>query len=295
MTAADVELLACPLCGGALTFDGSLTRGEIDAGSLDCGGCERPWPVSGGVPRLVDEAAVGGFESLIRLVYDLIAPLHDPAVRYVLPLAQGASEATVRDGYLRRLELGRLARARHRPLRILEVGVGGGANVPLIERDLPATLDVEFWGLDLSTCMLAQCRSRLARHRGRPVRLLLADAHALPFPASSFDRVFYVGGIATCRDPARVLAEMARVARPGTPIVVVDEQLDPARRHGLYYWVMFRLLTIYDLAPSAPRAYLPPNVADVVEEQVSRFFYCLTFRVPTRAARPAPQVLPVDR
>jgi ubiquinone/menaquinone biosynthesis C-methylase UbiE len=132
--------------------------------------------------------------------------------------------------------------------------------------------------------MLAQCRARLARHTGRPLRLLLADAHALPFRDATFDRVFHVGGIAAYRDPRVGLAEMARVARPGTPIVVVDEQLDPGRRHGLYHRLAFRALTFYDRAPASPTALLPPDATDVVDEQVTRFYYCLTFRAGGDAA-----------
>src|SRR5438876_6035125 len=109
--------------------------------------------------------------------------------------------------------------------------------------------------------------------------LVLADGHALPFPDASFDRVYNVGGIGTYHDPHRALAEMARVARPGTPIVVVDEQLDPHREHSLYHRAMFRALTLYDPAPSSPRCYLPDGVVNVVDEQASRFYYCLTFCV----------------
>ena len=78
---------------------------------------------------------------------------------------------------------------------------------------------------------------------------------------------------------------MARVARPGTPIVVVDEQLDRERRHSLYHQLVFRAMTFYTSEPRAPRADLPPDAFDVVEDQVSRFFYCLTFRVSSGALR----------
>ena len=73
---------------------------------------------------------------------------------------------------------------------------------------------------------------------------------------------------------------MARVARPGTPIVVVDEQLDPARCHGLYHRLVFRALTFYTPDAVCPRADLPAGATDVLEEQVSRFYYCLRFRMP---------------
>jgi ubiquinone/menaquinone biosynthesis C-methylase UbiE len=222
----------------------------------------------------------------MRVVYGWIAPLHDPATRYLLPLVQGSSEASTRDGSMRRLGLGELTSAEGRPPKVLEVGVGSGGNLPWVERDLPRGLDVELWGVDLSPEMLALCRRRLARADARPVRLALADGHALPFPDASFDRVYNVGGIGTYRDPRRALAEMARVARPGTPIVVVDEQLDPHADNGLFHRLAFRALTAYDPWVRCPVDALPPNAVDVIEEQVSRFYYCLTFRTraPARAA-----------
>jgi ubiquinone/menaquinone biosynthesis C-methylase UbiE len=187
---------------------------------------------------------------------------------------------------VKRLQLPQLRRPTARqPLRILEVGVGTGANLPLLERHLPRGLDIELWGLDLSAGMIERCRRRSATHAGRRVRLLLADAHALPFRDAWFDRVFHVGGIGGYRDPRTALGEMGRVARPGTPIVVVDEQLDPQRTHSLYHRLMFRALTFYDPAPAAPRIHLPDGAADVTEEQVSRFYYCLTFHMPKSNSR----------
>jgi SAM-dependent methyltransferase len=45
----------------------------------------------------------------------------------------------------------------------------------------------------------------------------------LPFRDAIFDCVFHVGGINFFSDKARAIAEMVRVARPGTKIVIVDE------------------------------------------------------------------------
>jgi SAM-dependent methyltransferase/uncharacterized protein YbaR (Trm112 family) len=270
MTPEDARLLVCPVCGGGLAFRGRLQRHQLGDGALHCRRCRRPWAVRDGLPRLVDDAQVRGIDWVMRAVYDAGARLHDPGVRFLLPLLQGSGAEALRDGYMPRLELDALRRGRaRRPPRVLEVGVGTGANLPLLERDLPPG-------------MLAQCRRRVARHAGRRLRLLVADAHALPFPNHSFDRVFHVGGIASYRDPARGLAEMARVARPGTPIVVVDEQLDPHRRHGLYHRLMFRALTFYTPEAVCPRAELPVAATDVLEEQISIFYYCLRFRVPPR-------------
>lgn len=210
---------------------------------------------------------------------DWLAPLHDPAVDLLLPVLQGASVVMAREAYIARVELGSLAaETAGRPARILDVGVGTGSDLPYLERHLPPGLDVELWGLDFSAGMLALCRRRLASHGGRPMRLVHGDAHELPFADGTFDRVLHVGGIAGYRAPARALAEMARVARPGTPIVVVDEQLDADAEAGWLRRLAFRALTFYDPDPHAPRECLPPTAFDVVTEQVSPFYCCLRFR-----------------
>jgi ubiquinone/menaquinone biosynthesis C-methylase UbiE/uncharacterized protein YbaR (Trm112 family) len=285
MTPADVGILACPACRGSLEFDGRLAGDELATGALRCGRCGRGWPVCNGLPRLVDEDRVQRADRFMRMLYDWFAPLHDPVTRALFPPLQGMSERAARDGYMTRLALGSLRPPGDgRRLRILEVGIGAGANLSLLERDLPRELDVELWGLDLSDGMLARCRRRLAHHHDRPMRLLAADAHALPFADGSFDRVFHVGGIGGYGDPRRGLAEMARVARPDTPIVVVDEQLDPRSRGSAFHRLVFRALTFYTAAPASPVALLPPQASAVVSEQVSRYYYCLTFRIPRSGA-----------
>jgi ubiquinone/menaquinone biosynthesis C-methylase UbiE len=236
-----------------------------------------------GLPRLFREREVRGKDRLMRVIYDGLPSLHDPLTALLTPVLQGISEAELREGYVSRLELGALApRPGGPPLRILEVGIGAGANLPLLARELPPGLEVEVWGVDLSEGMLGCCRERLVREGHRGVRLLMADAHALPFPDHSFDRVFEIGGINGYREPGRALAEMARVARPGTPLVVVDEQLD-ARARTLRDRLAFRLLTFYTRDAHSPRALLPAEAVDVTEEQISRFYFCLSFRMPPGA------------
>jgi ubiquinone/menaquinone biosynthesis C-methylase UbiE len=283
VTPRDVSVLACPRCRGDLAFEGTVVAGELGHGHLACAGCGRRWPVEDGLPDLIEEDDIDGTERFMRGIYDRFARLHDPLTRWLFPVLQFSSERAARDAYAKRLALGELARrpGTVRP-RVLEVGVGGGANLSVLARHLPPDASIELWGVDFSRGMLAECRRRRARHPELPVRLALADAHALPFADQTFERVFHVGGIGAFRDPRAALAEMARVARAGTPIVVVDEQLDPARRHGLYHRLAFRVLAFYDAAPVAPVAHLPAGASEVAVEQVSRFYYCLSFRVPQR-------------
>ncbi len=281
MTAEDVSLLACPSarCRGTLEFIGDCVAGRLRAGRLHCARCGHGWPVRGGIPYLVNESTLRLSDRLGRLGYELYAPFYDKAVEYLLPVLQ--LEAVSRENYARQLRLEKLRPNKQGPVRILEVGIGGGGNLPLLQRHLAPHLNVQVWGVDLSRGMLEQCAQRVqAAHRRLNVRLLVADAHALPFPNASFDRVFHVGAIASYGDPALGLAEMARVARPGTPIAVVDEQLDPNRFHFPHQYAMFWLARLSGAETAAPVKHLPRHARNVQVEQVSRFYYCLTFRMP---------------
>jgi ubiquinone/menaquinone biosynthesis C-methylase UbiE len=249
------------------------------------------WPVAEGLPQLFQEQQVRGKDRFMRAIYDGLPSLHDPLTVLLTPLLQGITESRLREGYLPQLALGMLSqRPGGPPLRILEIGIGAGANLPLLTQALPPGLEVEVWGVDLSAGMLDWCRHRIRREGHRNVRLLMADAHALPFPDHSFDRVFEIGGINGYRDPRRALAEMARVARPDTPIVVVDEQLD-SRARSLRDRMAFRLLTFYTAEAHCPQELLPAGAQDIIEEQISRFYFCLTFRMSGRRhGQPTAQV-----
>lgn len=270
------ERLRCPECA----HDG--LRWPADEDALRCPGCAAAWPVVDGLPKLYRDAALGPVDRMMRLIYDGLPALHDPMVRLALPLLQGwgETEHAVREAALDRLRLDTLQPPDDRPLRILEVGVGTGANLPRLRARLPAS-PVELWGLDYSVGMLRRCRRRCRRDPAlAATRLLLGDAHALPFADDFFDRVFHIGAINGWADPAAALAEMARVARPGTPIVVVDERLDPSRDTGLLRRLGFRAVTFYDPAPACPRDAVPEGAVDVRDAQISRCFYCLSFRAP---------------
>ena len=275
----DLDLLRCPACRGAMEYSGTFRAGMLGEGNLTCGGCRAAWPVRRGWPRLYREQDVAGADRIMRVVYNAFAVFHDPAVRYLLPFFHFCSEARFRDAYMPRLELSALrAPADGQPVRILEVGFGGGANLPLVRRDLVAGLPVEIWGLDLSRSMLREGQKKVIRRGDPDVRLLMADAHALPFGDHVFDRVFHVGASGNYRDPALALAEMARVAKEDTPIVVVDEQLEGSRADSRYHRAAFWLLTWYDPNPHCPSELVPPGAHDVLEEQVSSMYYCLRYR-----------------
>jgi ubiquinone/menaquinone biosynthesis C-methylase UbiE len=94
-------------------------------------------------------------------------------------------------------------------LRWLDVGCGNGAFTErIVERCAPA----EVHGIDPSEGQLTYARTRPALHR---VQLQLGDAMALPFPAGRFDAAAMALVLVFVADPAKAVAEMARVVRPG--------------------------------------------------------------------------------
>jgi SAM-dependent methyltransferase len=94
-------------------------------------------------------------------------------------------------------------------LRWLDVGCGNGAFTEmLVERCAPISVH----GVDPSEGQLAFARTRPL---SRVAQFRQGDAMALPFPDDSFDAAVMPLVIFFVQDPARGVAEMARVVRPG--------------------------------------------------------------------------------
>jgi uncharacterized protein YbaR (Trm112 family) len=283
LTTDDIGLLACPACRGAVRFQGEIREERLYQGSLTCASCATPWPVRSGLAKLYDEDALTLKERLIRLSYDKFGRIHDPLVRIVMPLLRPETAAENRERYLARLELASLRpHSDGTPVRILEVGVGSGDDIPAVRRQLTPDLEAEVWGVDVSVGMLRVLRPRLDRPNYANSKVLMGDAHALPFIDGAFDRVFHVGAANSYRDPSAAIREMVRVAIPGSPIVIVDEWLDRSTRPRLRDRIVYHALTAYDWNLPHPVSFVPDGSTDVRMEQLNPVFYCMSFRAASR-------------
>jgi ubiquinone/menaquinone biosynthesis C-methylase UbiE len=119
-----------------------------------------------------------------------------------------------RDAYLKVMDLPRTA-------AVLDLGCGTGVVTRAIAaRDgFAGTVT----GVDQSPEFIAAAE-RLAADEGLGdrVELVVGDAHALDFPAASFDVAVAHTLVSHVRDPLTVLAEAARVIRPGGSVAVFD-------------------------------------------------------------------------
>ena len=96
------------------------------------------------------------------------------------------------------------------PGPILEVGVGTGAVALALQQ---TGLDV--LGVDLSPAMLSKAADRLGS------RVAVADVHRLPFATGSMAGTYATWLLHLVADPGAVLAEVARVLRPGGTFVAI--------------------------------------------------------------------------
>ena len=104
---------------------------------------------------------------------------------------------------------------------VLEVGVGSGLNLalyaPTVER---------VYGLDPSPELQRMARRR-AERAGVPARFLIASAEAVPLPDRSVDTVVSTWTLCSIPDPARALAEIKRVLRPGGRFIFIEHGRSP--------------------------------------------------------------------
>jgi ubiquinone/menaquinone biosynthesis C-methylase UbiE/uncharacterized protein YbaR (Trm112 family) len=223
------------------------------------------FPVRDGIPLLLDESKVSGFNQRYQGIYNRVAGLYDAGIKLFAYLAGGGEEHFRRE-YLRELEV-------QDGDRVLEVSIGTGANLHYLP------VKAAYFGLDLSWGMLKRCQRNLERWQ-LEAELILGNAEELPLRDESFDAVLHVGGINAFNDPAEAIREMTRVARAGAKIVIVDET---AKLMESLAWMpsVRRWLQEHGERFSAPVGLVPEGMRDVQARDFAKGnLYCLTFSKP---------------
>jgi phosphatidylethanolamine/phosphatidyl-N-methylethanolamine N-methyltransferase len=100
--------------------------------------------------------------------------------------------------------------------RVLLVGVGTGADLPLLPEGLEAV------GVDLSPDMLGRLRAKLPLP-GQVVLLVQGDAQRLPVSAAAFDAVILNLVLSVVPDGSICLHEAMRSLKPGGRLVIFDK------------------------------------------------------------------------
>jgi arsenite methyltransferase len=121
---------------------------------------------------------------------------------------------------------------------VLDLGAGGGIDVLLSARRVGPTGAA--YGLDMTEEMLALARRNAAEAGVANAHFLKGHIEAIPLPAESVDVVISNCVINLSGDKPAVLAELARVLKPGGRVgisdVVAEDWLSPADRAERGSW-----------------------------------------------------------
>jgi ubiquinone/menaquinone biosynthesis C-methylase UbiE len=218
-----------------------------------------------GIPIFLRDSNVSGSNKKYQELYNRIAPFYDLSLQ-MFALLKSGGEKKRRTEYLQQLEI-------KAGDRVLEVSVGTGGNL----RYLPRT--AKYFGLDISWGMLKRCQKNL-KAWGMEAELFLGAAEYLPFDDEAFDVVFHLGGINFFSDKARAIQGMIRVAKPGTKIMIVDENEQIAQKYETTP-IASKFYGNRREAISAPVDLVPAGMQEVkVRDVCNGDLYCLTFRKP---------------
>ncbi len=123
------------------------------------------------------------------------------------------------------------------PRLVLDVATGPAG----VARQIARRSKAQVIGLDVTDAMLRQASQILARGGlSERVDLLRATAEQLPFPDGSFDALSFTYLLRYVPEPARVLAELVRVVRPGGVVASLEFAVPPRRSWWAAWWLYTR-------------------------------------------------------
>ena len=108
----------------------------------------------------------------------------------------------------------------------------------------------------------------------------------MPFDDDSFDAVLSIGGFNHFHDPELALREMARVAKPGSKVVVADELPDITNRMlghklgipGIDRWFVSKVMNLGDPFTDLVERHRDIDIAKIGESVLKQSRYELIWR-----------------
>ncbi len=194
-----LSLLCNPYVGEPFKIEGKFLVGIMTG---------QKFPINNGIAKIYQPNKHSIKINWQRLLHDRSAFMYDSVISWGEKLKIN-SEKIIRENYIASLKI--------KPGdRVLETAIGTGGNIGYLPKD------VDYFGHDLSINML-----KIAQRKGelldRNLELYQGDGSFLPFRDDSFDHVFNMGGLQFYEDPFKGVSEMARTAKSGTIIHILDE------------------------------------------------------------------------
>ncbi|HVQ40056.1 MAG TPA: methyltransferase domain-containing protein [Pyrinomonadaceae bacterium] len=201
-----LDVLACPLCGGALTCTATETddTGEVIEGQLSCQGGPHQFPIEKSIPRFVprDNYASSFGYQWNRFKLEQI----DSANGTGLSAARFYAETEWTRDWLK----GKW---------VLDAGCGAGRFL-----DVASDSEAEVVGLDISSAIDA-ARANLAGRTN--VHFVQASIYEPPFRAGAFDGVYCIGVVQHTPDPQQTMRTLPRLLRAGGRIAITAYERKP--------------------------------------------------------------------
>lgn len=199
MNAGIARLVVCPVCGRGLALRVEDERnGKVIEGRFRCPGCERDYPVRGGIPRFLPDRPAGeAMTTAERFGYEwtrfseILSQYEAQFLAWIAPAGPGDFAGRI----------------------VLDAGCGKGRHLRLATRFGAA----EVIGVDLGPAVEAAVRNTADLPN---VSVFQADLLHLPIAPASVDLVYSVGVLHHLRDPFAGFRALIRVLKPGGRIVL---------------------------------------------------------------------------
>lgn len=113
--------------------------------------------------------------------------------------------------------------------KVLEVGIGTGANLPYY----PSHID-SLTGVDFSSGMLNHAREKVAAGKFQYlIELMEEDIQNLPFPDDTFDSIVSICVFCSVPDPIKGFMELKRVCKPTGRIYMLEHMRSENKMVGM--------------------------------------------------------------